>query len=194
MPTYNFKQEAEVYVVSGGTHRIHVTDISFGQTFSEESYPVNTIHSPNDLFEASVINKANAANFSFSVPAIVESNYSILETLLINASTFDLYIKTPADVYRLRQSVMTNGSFVIERSRPLRLEISGEASQLDFDDSGFSASSAVSNRAFTIPIVDVTLSGTKLDFSIEILCLIFTLFLKISFKSFLKSSPVLKYT
>ncbi len=67
MPTYNFKQEAEVYVVSGGTtYRIHVTDISFGQTFSEESYPVNTIHSPNDLFEASVINKANVASFSFS--------------------------------------------------------------------------------------------------------------------------------
>ena len=63
MPTYNFKQEAEVYVVSGGTtYRIHVTDISFGQTFSEESYSVNTIHSPNDLFEASVINKANVAN------------------------------------------------------------------------------------------------------------------------------------
>ena len=163
MPTYNFKQEAEVYVVSGGTHRIHVTDISFGQTFSEESYPVNTIHSPNDLFEASVINKANAANFSFSVPAIVGSGYTVLETLLLNAESFDLYIKTPADVYRLRQSVMTNGSFVIERSRPLRLEISGEASQLDFDDSGFSASSAVSNRAFTIPIVDVFLSGTKLE-------------------------------
>ena len=77
MPTYNFKQEAEVYVVSGGTHRIHVTDISFGQTFSEESYSVNTIHSPNNLFEASVINKANPANFSFSVPAIVESSYTI---------------------------------------------------------------------------------------------------------------------
>ena len=81
MPTYNFKQEAEVYVVSGGTHRIHVTDISFSQTFSEESYPVNTIHSPNDLFEAGVINKANVASFSFVVPAIVQSNYTILETL-----------------------------------------------------------------------------------------------------------------
>ena len=70
MPTYNFKQEAEVYIVSGGTHRIHVTDISFSQTFSEESHSVNTIHSPNDLFEASVINKANVANFSFSVPIL----------------------------------------------------------------------------------------------------------------------------
>ena len=162
MPTYNFKQEAEVYVVSGGTHRIHVTDISFSQTFSEESHSVNTIHSPNDLFEASVINKANVANFSFSVPAIVGSSYTILETLLLNASTFDLYIKTPADVYRLRQSVMTNGSFVIERSRPLRLEISGEASQLLKGVSGFSSGSAISNRSYTIPQLEVTLSGSTL--------------------------------
>mgnify|MGYP003109332845 CR=1 FL=1 len=163
MPTYNFKQEAEVYIVSGGTHRIHVTDISFSQTFSEESHSVNTIHSPDDLFEASVINKANVANFSFSVPAIVGSSYTILETLLLNASTFDLYIKTPADVYRLRQSVMTNGSFVIERSRPLRLEISGEASQLYNGVTGFSTSSAVLDRAFIVPKIDVSISGSALD-------------------------------
>ena len=165
MPTYNFKEEAEVYVVSGGTqYRIHVADISFSQTFSEESHPVNTIHSPNDLFEASVINKANAANFSFTVPAIVESSYSILETLLINVSTFDLYIKTPADVYRLRQSVMTNGSFVIERSRPLRLEITGEASQLYRAVTGFNiTASAITAKSYTIPKIDVSVAGSALD-------------------------------
>ena len=165
MPTYNFKEEAEVYVVSGGSqYRIHVADISFGQTFSEESHPVNTIHSPNDLFEASVINKANAANFSFSVPAIVESNYLILETLLINVSAFDLYIKTPADVYHLSQSVMTNGSFVIERSRPLRLEITGEASRLYRAVSGFNVTaSAITAKSYTIPKIDVSVAGTTLD-------------------------------
>ena len=163
MPTYNFKEEAEVYVVSGGSqYRIHVTDISFSQTFSEQSHSVNTIHSPTDLFEASVINKANAANFSFTVPAIVESNYSILHSLLLGATSFDLYIKTAADVYRLRQSVMTNGSFVIERSRPLRLEITGEASQLYTGVTGFSSSSAIANRSYTIPKVEVTLAGAVL--------------------------------
>ena len=164
MPTYNFKQEAEVYVVSGGTtYRIHVTDISFGQTFSEESYPVNTIHSPNDLFEASVINKANVANFSFSVPAIVQSSYTILETLLLGASEFDLYIKTSADVYRLRQSVMTNGSFVIERSRPLSLEISGEAAQLYTGVTGFTTTSPISTKSYTIPLVDVSIDNSTLS-------------------------------
>jgi len=163
MPTYNFKQEAEVYVVSGGNqYRIHVTDVSFSQTVSEESYSVNTIHSPNDLFEASVINKANPANFSLSVPAIVGSNYLILHSLLISVSEFDLYVKTQAGVFRLRQSVMTNGSFVIERSRPLRLEISGEAAQLYKEVSGFNSQSPVANRSYTIPTLDVNLGGNTL--------------------------------
>ena len=164
MPTYNFKDQAEVYVVSGGNqYRITVADISFGQTFSEESYSVNTIHSPNDLFEASVINKANPATFTFTLPAIEESNYSIIHSLLISGTTFNLYIKTPTDVYLLNQSVMTNGSFVIERSRPLRLEISGEAAQLYRAVTGFTSSSAIINRTPIIPIVDVSISNSALD-------------------------------
>ncbi len=159
MPTYNFKQEAEVYVVSGGTHRIHVTDVSFSQTFSEESYSVNTIHSPNDLFEASVINKANVASFSFSMPALKEADYAIIETLLLNATEFDLYIKTAADVYHLDKAVLTNGSFVIERSRPLSLQIAGEAAQL-ITGASFTGTSPISNRSYTIPILDISLNGS----------------------------------
>ena len=162
MPTYNFKHEAEVYVVSGGnTYRIHVTDISFSQTVSEESYSVNTIHSPNDLFEASVINKANVANFSFAVPAIVQTNYLILESLLISVNAFSLYIKTEADIFYLENAVMTNGSFVIERSRPLSLQISGEASKLNRGVT-FTGTSPIINRSYTIPSIDVTLNGSAL--------------------------------
>jgi len=163
MPTYNFKQEAEVYVVSGGTHRIHVTDISFSQTFSEDSYPVNTIHSPNDLFEASVINKANPANFKFEVPAIDEANYTILETLLRSADSFTLYVKTAADTFKLETAVITNGSFVIEKSRPLSIEIQGEASKL-LRGQTFSSTAAVSPRSYMLPnVVDVTLNNSLLD-------------------------------
>ena len=73
MPTYNFKQEAQVFIVSGGNrHRIDVTDISIGQTFSEKSYPVKTLHAQSNVFEASVINKANAGTFEFSLPALTE--------------------------------------------------------------------------------------------------------------------------
>ena len=162
MPTYNFKQEAEVYVVSGGTYRIHVTDISFSQTFSEESYPVNTIHSPNDLFEASVINKASAANFSFSMPAIVQADYTIVETLLLGATEFELYVKTAnTDTFRLEKAVMTNGSFVIERSRPLSLQIAGEAAQLERGVS-FTGTLPISDRSYTIPVLDIELNNSPL--------------------------------
>ena len=165
MPTYNFKQEAQVYVVSGGIrYRINVTDVSFSQTFSEESYPVNTIHAPNNLFEGSVINKANEANFSFSFPASIEPNHSIVEALLLNASSFDLYIKTEADIFRIETAVITNGSFVIERSRPLSMEIQGEGGKLT---RGATLTGTLQSRSSTknyiVPIVDITLSGSSLS-------------------------------
>lgn len=165
MPTYNFKQEAQVYVVSGGNrHRIDVTDVSFSQTFSEESYPVKTLHAQNNLFEASVINKANVANFSFSVPALTQADYTILETLLLNASSFDLFVKTEADTFKLETAVITNGSFVIERSRPLSIEIQGEGGKLT---RGATLTGTLQSRSVTknyvIPVLDITLNSTSLS-------------------------------
>ena len=165
MPTYNFKQEAQVYVVSGGTrHRIDVTDVSFSQTFSEESYSVNTIHAPNDLFEGSVINKANVANFSFSVPVLKEDDYTVLETLLISASSFDLYVQTEADTFKIETAIITNGSFVIERSRPLSIEIQGEGGKLT---RGATLTGALSSRSstknYTIPVLDITLNSSSIS-------------------------------
>lgn len=165
MPTYNFKQEAQVYVVSGGNrHRIDVTDVSFSQTFSEESYPVKTLHAQNNLFEASVINKANVANFSFSVPALTQADYTILETLLLNASFFDLFVKTEADTFKLETAVITNGSFVIERSRPLSIEIQGEGGKLT---RGATLTGTLQSRSATknyvIPVLDITLNSASLS-------------------------------
>jgi len=161
MPSiYNFKEDVEVYVVSGGTtYRIYVSNITFSQTFSEQSYPVATIHSPSDLFEESVINAANVANFSFEVPLLAEDHYTILQTLLVDVTEFDLYIKTQADTYRLRKSVMTTGNYVIERSRPLALQISGEAAQLYRGVSGFTPSSAFTDKTYIIPKVEIYLDG-----------------------------------
>jgi len=165
MPTYNFKREAQVYVVSGGNrHRIDVRDVSFSQTFSEESYPVKTLHAQSNVFEGSVINRANAANFSFEIPALVEADYSVIETLLLNATSFDLFIQTEADVFKLETAVITNGSFVIERSRPLSIQIQGEAGKLT---RGATLTGSLQTRSstknFTIPTVDLTLNSTSLN-------------------------------
>ena len=164
MPTYNFKQEAQVFIVSGGNrHRIDVTDVSIGQTFSESSYPVKTLHAQSNVFEASVINKANAGTFSFSLPVVTESDYTIIETLLLGATSFDLFVKTEADTFKLETAVMTNGSFVIERSRPLSLEISGEGGKLT---RGATLTGTLQDRSatstFLLPIVDVSVNSTTL--------------------------------
>ena len=165
MPTYNFKQEAQVFVVSGGNrHRIDVSDISFSQTFSEKSYPVKTLHAQSNVFEASVINKANVANFEFKLPALVESDYTILETLLIGASSFDLFVKTEADIFKLETAVITNGSFVIERSRPLSLEISGEAAKLTRGETlTGTAQSRSTTSNYTLPILEITIGNTSIS-------------------------------
>ena len=95
MANYSFKKEVEVFIVSGGNrYKIDVTDVEFSQAFKETSYPVKTLHSQTSVFEASAINTANPANFSFSFPAIVEADYTIIETLLLNVSQFDLFVKT----------------------------------------------------------------------------------------------------
>lgn len=164
MPTYNFKQEAQVFIVSGGNrHRIDVTDISIGQTFSEKSYPVKTLHAQSNVFEASVINKANAGTFEFSLPAVTEADYTILETLLLGATSFDMFVKTSADTFKLETAVMTNGSFVIERSRPLSLSISGECAKLT---RGATLTGTLQSRSATssylLPVLSVTVNNTAL--------------------------------
>ena len=51
---------------------------------------------------------------------------------------------------------MTNGSFVIERSRPLSLQIAGEAAQLERGVS-FTGFTLVlyQHRSYTIPVLDI---------------------------------------
>lgn len=165
MAAYNFKQEAKVYVVSGGNqYRIDVSDISFSQTFSETSYSVKTLHEQSNVFEGSVINKANVANFDFRVPVLTEADYSILETLLIGATSFDLFVKTEADTFKLETAVLTNGSFVIERSRPLSLDISGDAAKLTRGATlTGTAQSRSSTSNYIIPSLDITIGSTSLS-------------------------------
>ena len=165
MATYNFKQEAKVYVVSGGNqYRIDVSDVSFSQTFSETSYSVKTLHEQSNVFEGSVINKANVANFEFKVPVLTEADYTILETLLIGATSFDLFVKTEADTFKLETAVITNGSFVIERSRPLSLDISGEAAKLTRNATlTGTAQSRSSTSNYIIPSLDITIGSTSLS-------------------------------
>lgn len=130
MASFNFLKEAQLYLVwNNKQYNIDIQEISFSQTFTEESYSVNTLHS-QDMFEGSVINKANPANFSFVMPALREDDLTVVVDRLVDYNTFDLYVSTQQAVFKIEYAVLTNGSFVIEKSRPLSLQVSGQASKL----------------------------------------------------------------
>lgn len=139
MATFNFKKQAEIYLVFGGSrYRLDVTeDLSFSQTFTDKTYPQKTLHEQHKMHEASNIKKANPANFEFTIPALTENDLDVVFNLLVDyksgentLNTFDLYIKLPNDVYKLEKCVITNGTFIIEKLENLKLGIQGEASKL----------------------------------------------------------------
>jgi len=139
MATYNFKKQAQVYIVYGGsTTRLDVTEeISFSQTFTDKTYPQRTLHEQHKLHEASNIKKANPASFKLTIPALTQNSLDTIFNLLVDfktgtytLDTFDLYIKLPNDVYKLEKCVITNGTFIIEKLENLKLGIQGQASKL----------------------------------------------------------------
>jgi hypothetical protein len=144
MANFSFKKNVQVKFVydNGGgvsTEDFIVQDISFSQTFTEESYRVKTLSDTN-YFEGSVINKANPANFEFSVyfSGLNQSNieYFLRNRLLLPKAitNLELWVYTENQLFRLEKCVFTNGVFVIERSQPLRMTISGEATKLSSID------------------------------------------------------------
>jgi hypothetical protein len=133
--SFSFKKEVKVYVAYPADaalpdiYQIDISEINASQTFMEHSYSNKTIQAQN-MFEQSVINKANSANFDLTLPAIRESDFKILFERSLDYAAFDLYIVTDNDVIRVRNCVITNCAFVLEKLRPLSLSISGEASQV----------------------------------------------------------------
>ena len=171
MANYSFKKEVEVFIVSGGNrHKLDVGDITFSQTFSEKSYPAKSLHLQNNVFERSVINKANPANFSFNVLAIVEDDFNIIQTLMHGVSTFDLFVKTAADIFKIDNCVITNGTFVIEKSRPLSIDVQGQASRVLRGQSlTGSLQSRNTTKTYTIPqSLTTTIDGTAVPFVISL--------------------------
>lgn len=141
MPIFNFKKEAKLYIVrSGLRYSLDIyPDVSVSQTFNETSVPVKTLHSQYDMFENAVITSANVANFSFTIPLLYENDLDIVLELLrdydlnnVEASlkTFDLYLETASEVYKLETAVVESGVFDIVRNSIMLLNVSGTAKKL----------------------------------------------------------------
>lgn len=131
MASYNFLKQATVFIVDSSNQKreLNVSSVNFSQTFAETSYSVKTLHSQN-MFEGSSISKANPANFDLSVNMLQQPDSRIIFDRLLDHNSFDLYIKTEESVFKLQTSVITNGSFILEKNAPLVLEVSGEAQKL----------------------------------------------------------------
>lgn len=166
MASYNFLKQAKAYVVTSDNkqYRVDIASVSFSQTFTESSYKVKTLHS-QDMFEASVINKANPANFELNVPAIQEDDNRVLFNRLLDTNTFDLYISTESNTFKLKTCIITNGKFVIEQFRPLSFMITGQASELSSVSSipGISQGRSVETNFNAVSAVKVILGATDVS-------------------------------
>ena len=168
MANYSFLKEAKVYIVYGTTKKqLDVNSISFSQTFTEETRSVKTLHNQNNMFEGSVINTANPANFEITTNLLIEDNSKIVFDRLTDTNSFHLYISTESDVFKLENCVITNGTINIERLRPLSLSISGEASKLipsSSVPSGTTLRTTSSSRTYNLNSdLFVSLSGTDIS-------------------------------
>lgn len=141
MTTYNFKRETKVYVVRGGNrYTLDVyPDLNYSQTFNETSVPVKTLHSQYNMFENAVINRANPANFNFTVPILYEGDLNILFNLLLDydtssteatLKTADLYFETNSEVYKIEKCVMESGVFRLLNTEVMTLSLSGTGRKL----------------------------------------------------------------
>jgi len=174
MASYSFLKDAKVYLVYGTDQiLLDISNVSFSQTFTETSYPVKTLHNQS-MFEGSVINKANPANFDLTIPALLENDLRVLFDRLLDYSSFDLYIVTQQDIFRLETSVITNGTFLIDRLRPLILTVSGESSKLStvvalpYTTIGRSSTRTYNTSGLTILLDSVQLDTDVATVSVEV--------------------------
>ena len=131
MPSFSFKREVVLRLVfNNNRYGITVSELNFAQTFQERSFEVKTLHNQSS-FEGSVINRANPAEFSFNTALLYDDRHRIVFDRLLDCQTFDLYISTQSDdVWKLEKCVIQDGTFEINKSRPLRLAITGQATKL----------------------------------------------------------------
>lgn len=168
MAAYSFLKEAKLYLVQGSQkYLIPVSSLSFSQTIAEDGYSVRTLHS-DDYFEGSTITKANAANFEINTYLYQSGNTNILVDLAINCTTFDLYIQTLQDTFKVTGGVVTNLSIDTNRGSPLKFSVSGEAEKAErIADNLYSVPESLNSYSTQIPLLhsDNSIVFNSLDYS-----------------------------
>jgi len=136
---YSFKQECKVYISNGiQKWKLEVyPDLNFSQTFNEQATSVKTLHDQNAVFEEATINSANPANFNFTVLLVKGTDFDIINGWLTTYTgndeallTYDVYVDTGTQIFKIRKSVLERATFVIARDSLVTVSISGSAAQL----------------------------------------------------------------
>ena len=97
-----------------------------------------------------------------------QDDHKVIFDRLLDSATFDLYISTTQDVWKLETCVIQDGSFQINKSRPLRLTVNGEASKLSKHSGTIPGTvQSVSDITYIIPTLPaVTIGGTDISDSV----------------------------
>ena len=113
------------------------------QTFTEDSYPVKTLHDQSKMFEGSTITKANPAQFSFTVPLTVEKDESIVMDLITDLvatsesdiehqqlKSFNMFIQTGSSTFKVENCVITSANFAFNPREQFTVVVEGQGTKL----------------------------------------------------------------
>lgn len=132
MPTYRFKNDCKVYLTNGSLkYKIEVyPDLTFSQTFEERTQSVKTLHDQDALFEGAIINKANPADFKFTVLLGRGNDFTVMGDWLTAVTTYDIYVDNGADIFKIEKGALTRATFNIVKDQILTISLEGTASWL----------------------------------------------------------------
>ena len=173
--SFEFRRQGGVWLEdtsSSAYYKLHTTsEVTFSQNFKQDGPTKRTLHSLNTLFEGSVINEANPANFSFEIFLVNQptSNQHKPLDLLLNYSgntynTFNLYFVyedySPVVYYKIEKCVFTGGTFNIPTKGIITVSLSGQGSKLTREEGTFpgtdgsytSAETFVENTALQVTV------------------------------------------
>lgn len=149
--TFELLREGRVWLEYSSTfYLLHtMRDVTFSQTFAQEGVAKRTLHAPNNLFEGSLIQKANPADFSFTLYMLDEASVHqhLPLDLLIDYSgntlkQFNLYFvyennSTPV-YYKIENAVFTGGTFNIPRAGIMTVTLNGQGTKLTRTEASWS--------------------------------------------------------
>lgn len=168
---YNFKRDAKIYFyIDGILYPVDVyPDLSFSQTYKEDSYNKKTLHNQLNLNKGATITESNPANFSFTIPIkfdnAVEPIMALFEADYVTGTIepIDIYITLTNKKFKLTKAVIETMTFNIVRTEVLTVSVSGTASTLtEVGALPVTPYTANTDPYIRVSGVEVTLNGTAM--------------------------------